>query len=325
MGPALALSLFVVLAALLTPRSRSALLLALARPRVAVLVSAMAPLGYGYGLWEQGSTVSPFVVTPTLAHLAVVWLLIHGGAMWLNAVLDRDVGAVLLGRSVEVPRGTAATGYGALALSIAGALPLGAVATSCAASCAALAVLYSHPRVALKGHPLGGPLTNALGYAVFPPIAGWSLSGAECNWRALLTLGALVLGILGLYFAAQAFQADEDRQRGYRTLVVTRGPAFTLRAARACFAVAMLELLFGAASGIYPRAFLLAALPCAMIDGHFARWAREPNGGDARWAAALVGRAVVVLLVVLGAAYAHHFAALAQGGPVAGRATAIVP
>ena len=292
---------------------------------MAGLVCALPLLGYGYGLWEAGSTVSPLVTAPILAHLAAVWLLVHCGAMWLNAVLDRDEGGVFLGRSVVVPRGTGAMGYAALGFAVLAALPLGVTATACVAGCAVLAILYSHPRIALKAHPLGGPLVNGVGYATLSPLAGFALVGVPSNWRALLTLGALIVGILGLYFAAQAFQADEDRQRGYRTLVVTHGPSFTLRAARVCFAAAMLELLLGAAIGIYPRALLAALVPCATIDGLLARWAREPNGGDARWAAQLAARCVVVLLVVIGAAYAHHFTALAQGGPVAGRATAIVP
>jgi len=34
---------------------------------------------------------------------------------------------------------------------------------------------------------------------------------------------------------------------------------------------------------------------------------------------------LVALLVVIGSAYAHHFVALANGAPVGGRGTAIVP
>lgn len=300
-------------------------LLVLARPKSAVLVCALPCLGYGYGLWEQGSTVSPLVVLPTLAHLVAVWLLGHAGALWLNAQLDRDEGSVLLGRSVRVPRGTGTIAYVALAASLAVALPLGWPATACVAGCAVLAVLYSHPRIALKGHPIAGPLINGVGYASLSPLAGWAISGARWSWRAPLTLAALVVGILGLYFAAQAFQGDEDRARGYRTLVVTHGPQFTLRIARLCFAVSMLVVLLGALIGIYPRAVLVALVPFVLVDRFAARWSRVPGGGDGEWATGLVVRLVVALLFVIGGTYAHHFVALVRGAPVGGRGTAIVP
>jgi hypothetical protein len=87
----------------------------------------------------------------------------------------------------------------------------------------------------------------------------------------------------------------------------------------------MLTLLLGAAVGVYPRAFLVALLPCALLDRFLARWVRAPGGGDGTWATGLVLRSIAVLLVVLGAAYAHHFTALARGTPGGGRGTAIVP
>ena len=309
----------------LTMASQGSRLLVLARPKTALLVCALPCLGYGYGLWEQGSTVSPLVIAPTLAHLVAVWLLGHVGSLWLNAELDRDEGPVLLARSVEVPRRTAALAYIALAASVLAALPLGGFVTACVAVCALLAVLYSHPRIALKGHPIAGPLVNAVGYASLSPLAGWAISGARGNWRGPLTLASLVVGILGLYVAAQAFQRDEDRARGYRTLVVTHGPQFTLRIARLCFAASMLVVLLGALIGIYPRAVLVALVPFALIDRFVARWSRVPGGGDGAWAAGLVLRLVVALLVVIAGAYAHHVVAFANGAPLGGLGTAIVP
>lgn len=300
-------------------------LVVLARLRSAVLVCALPMLGYGYALWELGSTVSPFVAAPTLAHLGAVWLLGHLGAMWLNAELDRDEGIVLLGRSVSVPRGTAALGYVALVLSVVLALPLGLAATACVVGCAGFAVLYSHPRIALKGHAVAGPLVNGVGYATLSPLAGWSTVGSIWSWRVPLTLAALVVGVLGLYFAAQAFQGEEDRKRGYHTLVVTHGPQFALRVARACFGVSVGVLLIGAIIGIYPRALLIATVPYLVVDRFVARWSRLPDGGDGKWASGLVVRLMVTLLFVIGGGYAHHFVALVHGTPVGGRGTAIVP
>jgi 4-hydroxybenzoate polyprenyltransferase len=300
-------------------------LVLLARPRGALLVCALPLLGYGYSLWEQGSTVSVVEVAPTLLHMAGVWLLGHMGAMWLNAELDRDEGAVLLGRSVTVPRGTGILAYCALALSILAALPLGWIASACVAGCAVMAILYSHPRIALKGHPIFGPLINGAGYATLSPVAGWAIATPTWNWRVPITLAGGVLGVLGLYFAAQAFQRDEDGRRGYRTLVVTHGPQVTLQVARVCIAISMGVLLFGSIAGIYPRALLIAALPCFLVDRWMARWSRVPGGGDGRWASGMVVRLMVALTLVLIGAYTHHFTQMAWDLPVGGLGTAITP
>ncbi len=112
-------------------RSVLSRLVVLVRPRAAVLVCVLPVFGFGYALWERGSTVSPLVVGPTILALMGVWLLGHVGAMWLNAELDRDEGAVILSRAVEVPRGTATLGYLALASSLLAAAPLGTLVLAC--------------------------------------------------------------------------------------------------------------------------------------------------------------------------------------------------
>lgn len=301
-------------------------LVLLARPRGAVLVCLLPVLGFGYGHWERGSQVSPLAVAPIILAIITVWLLGHAGAMWLNAELDRDEGAVLLGRAVRVPRGTGRLGYGALAASVAlAAAWLDAIALACVIGCALLAMLYSHPRIALKGHPLGGPLVNGVGYASLSPIAGWSLAQPIFTWRAPLTLLGLVLGVLGLYFAAQAFQRDEDAARGYRTLVVTHGPRVTLQVARACLSFAMWGLALGALAGIYPRAVLIATPLVVVVDRFMARWTSAPGGGDGRWALGMVKRLVLALVVVVATVYATHFAQILAGDPCGGLGTAIVP
>jgi 4-hydroxybenzoate polyprenyltransferase len=308
-----------------TLRSTAASLLWLARPKGAWLVATLPLIGFGYGLWERGSTVAPLVVLPTMGLLFGAWLVGHAGAMWLNAVLDRDHGPVLLGRAVSVPRGTAAAGYAALAGSVALAVPLGAVPALCTLGCALGAVLYSHPRIALKGAPVGGPLVNGVGYGALSPIAGWAAAGGVPTWRAGVTLALAVAFILGTYFAAQAFQQDEDARRGYRTLVVTHGPRWTLTAARACLLAASVGALALSAVGVYPRALLVAAPFLVGADRHLARWRRVSGGGDGRWAARLVLRLGLAAVVVVAAAYAHHFGQLLSGAPPGGCGTAVVP
>ena len=297
----------------------------LARPKGAWLIACLPLIGFGYGLWERGSTIHPRFVASTLALLWLAWIVGHAGAMWLNAVLDRDHGPVLLGRPVPVPRVTALAGYLALAASVAIAVPLGTVAAGCAAACAILSILYSHPRIALKGRAIGGPLVNGVGYGALSPIAGWSAAHVTPTWRAVLTLAFAVLLILGTYFAAQAFQAEEDRRRGYRTLVVTHGPRWTLTVTRVCFLVSVIGLLGLTVAGAYPRLFLVSVPIWWWADRHLARWRELPDGGDGRWAAGLVGRLAVGAIVVVIAAYVHHFDRLAAGEPPGGCGTAWVP
>jgi 4-hydroxybenzoate polyprenyltransferase len=307
------------------PGSTVARLVVLARPKGAWLIACLPLIGFGYGLWERGSTVALGVVAPTLALLWLAWVVGHAGAMWLNAVLDRDHGPVLLGRAVPVPRGTALAGYLALAGSVAIAIPLGTIAAACAAACALLSILYSHPRVALKGRPIGGPLVNGFGYGALSPIAGWSAADVTPTWRAGITLAFTVLLILGVYFSAQAFQADEDRRRGYRTLVATHGPRWTLTVTRACFRVSVIGLLVLTLVGAYPRLFLVSVPVWWWVDRHVTRWRRLDDGGDGRWAAGLVGRMAVGAIVVVIAAYVHHFDRIASSEPPGGCGTAWVP
>lgn len=300
-------------------------LFALARPKGAWIIASLPLAGLGYGLWERGSTISLGRVAPSLGLLWLSWLVGHAGAMWLNAELDRDHGPVLLGRAVPVPRGTALAGYGALALSVAIALPLGLVPAGCAAACAVLAVLYSHPRAALKGGAVGGPLINGVGYGALSPIAGWAVADVVPTWRAGLTLAIIVSMILGAYFAAQAFQRDEDARRGYRTLVVTHGPRWTLTMARACLLAGMLTALGLTALGAYPRALLVAAPLLWLADRHLAKWRNVPDGGDGSWAGRLIVWLALASLTIIFAAYVDHFTLLFRGLPPGGCGTAIVP
>jgi 4-hydroxybenzoate polyprenyltransferase len=304
------------------PRSTVLRLLVLARPRGAVLITALPLVGFGYALWERGSTITLVRVAPTLGLLAASWVLGHAGAMWLNAALDRDRGPVLLGRPVEVPASAPMAGYAALLASVGAALFLGVVPFVCALVCAVLAVVYSHPRAALKGSAIGGPLVNGVGYGSLSPLAGWAAADPVLTWRAPLTLGLSVAFILGTYFAAQAFQGEEDARRGYRTLVVTHGPAWTLGVAHACLRLAVIGMLAASVAGAYPR-LLLASLPVWLAaERHLEAW-RETPAADR--AGGLVGRLALGTLATVVTAYAHHFWLLAQDRPGGGCGTALVP
>jgi 4-hydroxybenzoate polyprenyltransferase len=250
------------------------------------------------------------------------WAALHAGTLWLNAALDQDDGEVLLGRSVPVPEGTRRVAGVALALALLLAVPAGPGVWGASLCCVVLAVIYSWPGLAWKGHPLGGPFVNLLGYGFLSPVAGWVVVGVPANPRTLAVAAGVATAVLGAYFAAQAFQGPEDRARGYRTLVATHGPAIVLRAARLCLALAWLDATVLAAVGWLPRASLLGVPLFWWVDRGLAGWERLPSGGGARDAAAFVRRVVLASVVVLTAVAVQYAVDSARGGPVAGLATA---
>ncbi|MGF1468722.1 MAG: UbiA family prenyltransferase [Sandaracinaceae bacterium] len=297
----------------------------LARPKVGLYVALLPIAGYGYGLWERGSTRTPREAAGDVGLLGLAWFLGHVGTVWLNAVLDRDEGGVLLGRPAAVPRGTSAAAYLALAGSVALAATLHTGAAALAAGCALLAVLYSHPATAWKGHPLAGPCVNVLGYGLASPLGGWVVASTPLTARTLLTLGIGVPFIVGAYLAAQAWQGPEDRARGYRTLVARVGPRTTLRLARACFLAGAGALALATAVGLYPRALLVALPAYVWADRWMQRWLEAPGGGSSAHASVLVGRLGLAALLTVGAAYGHQAYQLVHGLPPGGLGTAWVP
>jgi len=260
---------------------------------------------------------NPWNLVPVL----LAWSLLHAGTLWLNAAVDRDEGEVLMGRSVPPPQGTAVAGYAALAGCVALAAVAGPWVLASAAVCAVLAVLYSHPAVMWKGHPLGGPVVNLVGYGLLSPMAGYAVARVPVTARSLSVWVLVALGILGTYFAAQAFQQEEDAARGYRTLVATHGPKAPLWAARVCIGLAMAGGLALAAVGWLPRGCLVVAPGWWVLDRWMIRWLDQPGGGDATWALGFTRRLLWAGLLGLGAASWDYVAGSLRSEPVAGLGT----
>ena len=299
-------------------RGTVAALVALARPAGVWAPTLLPLLGYGWAHWDRAV---PAWRPEALAPLLLAWLLLNVGTLWLNAARDRDRGDVLFGRPVVVPPIAAPAGFAALAAAVALAAVAAPLAGVVAAIAALLAVLYSHPATAWKGHPFLGPTVNVVGYGVLSPIAGAALLPAPPTPRALLVLAATALTALGATFAAQAFQADEDRARGDRTLVATHGPGVTLAAARACFAGAAAVLAGLVIAGWLPLALAPGLLGAVVVDRHLARWAHRRDGGSERDARGLAWRGLAVLAALLALAGASHLVAALADRPVAGLAT----
>jgi 4-hydroxybenzoate polyprenyltransferase len=296
-----------------------AALWALARPRLLPFVLLLLVLGYGWGHWDHALALRGL---PALGWALAAWTALQTGTLWLNAALDRDQGEVLMGRAVPAPPGTAVCAYAALAAAVGLAFYSSALAGAACALCAILAVFYSHPATAWKGRPVLGPLVNLVGYGLLSPSAGWAAAGSAATARAVvvwLLAGAVVLGC---YFAAQSFQAGEDRARGYRTLAATHGPAAALTAARVCIGVGFLGGIALAVVGWLPRALLIPLPLWWWIDAWLRRWAAQPGGGGEVWARGLAWRMLLAAGLAVGAAYGDYLVAMAAGGPVAGLATA---
>lgn len=290
----------------------------LSRPRLAPFVITLPFLGWAFAHWDRALSLQH---PGAFAGVAFAWWWLHAATLWLNAAVDRDEGEVLMGEAVPPPAHTATLGYAGLAVSVvvaAAANPLSGVA---AALSAGMAVLYSHPATLWKAHPVGGPFVNWFGYGVLSPLAGWATAGVTLNPRTAVLWFLGSLGVLGAYFAAQAFQGAEDRARGYRTLVVTHGPRATLRAARLCVFVAFAGGVALAAIGWLPRLCLVAAIGWFFADRFFTQWLAQPDGGDESWARGFANRMLAALVLGVALAFTQYVIDSFEGRPVAGLGT----
>lgn len=274
-------------------------LIALARPRGLLLVSLLPVLGYSWAYWDHGCEVADFRAVPRLLWLALLWGVPHVGTMWLNAALDKDDTATLYGEAAKVPPGIERWAYATLLFSLVAAFATNVGLALCVLACAVLSVLYSHPRTAWKGHAVLGPATNAIGYGVLSPLGGFLYAEMPPTWRGGVVLATSVPWMLTAYFAAQAFQEEEDRSRGYRTLVAVHGPVTTLRVTRICLWIALVASAGLAIVGAVPRIVLVPLPLFFFLDRYLVRWSAQPKGGDAAWAGRFFARLAGVALLVL--------------------------
>ncbi|MBN2197311.1 MAG: UbiA prenyltransferase family protein [Polyangiaceae bacterium] len=275
-----------------------------ARLRMLPWVLGIVLFGYGFVHWDQDL----YLVEPgRLGLLLVAWTFGHAGTMWLNAALDREEGAAIFTRGSAIPRGLHGAAYVALVLSVGVAAAANTRAAGCAFGCALLAVMYSHPRLAWKGHPLGGPLVNVLGYGVFSPLAGAAVASESISVRLVVTLALWSLWLFGAYLSAQSFQEADDRRRGYRTFVVTHGPPAALAIARRSMNAAISGAFVLTLIGIYPRLPVLAFPGFLVADAWMRRWQLQSDGGGPDWAVGLFRRMVAVGLCVFVLAWCEYW------------------
>jgi len=281
-------------------------------------VIALVVGGWAWALWDRALMATH---TDTLVVVCAAWALLHAGTLWLNAAFDRDEGEVLLGRTVRPPSSIRAWGHGALLVAVALAFVGNPVSGAACLGAALLAVAYSHPRWGWKGHPVGGPLVNVVGYGLLSPLAGWALVEVSATPRTFAVWSLSAVGILGMYFAAQAFQAEEDRARGYRTLVATHGPAVVLGAARACMGIAVVGGTALALAGWIPRVCLFGVVAWWVLDRWLVAWAAQRGGGDVAWAQGFTARLMWTALLGIALAFGEYARESLAGEPVAGLGT----
>ena len=294
----------------------------LARPRMLPLLWMAVFFGFMLGHWEAGAH---FRGGTAFGVVMLAWSFLHLGTMWLNAARDRDEGPVMFGETAKVPSNAPRMGSVALALCALLACSQGPIIGGCGLGAVLLSILYSHPDIALKAHPLGGPAINILGYGLLTPVAGLAAARGGVGARTLGVLAITMMAMGSLSFAAQAFQQQEDTARGDRTLVATHGPWATITAARIFIGVANAMALLGSLLGWFPFACLVA-LPLAVhVDRYMARWAQIPGGGTPAHASGLIKRLLILLGVTVVAAIVEHIWDLLHGELPAGLNTAVVP
>lgn len=300
----------------------------LARPAGMPLVLALPATGYGFALWDRAL---PLIAPGSFALVLAAWWLLSAGTLWLNAALDQDDDDVLMAPArarlpdpAHLPTGLWGWGLAALAAATATAWAAGPVPGALATACSLLAVGYSHPRTAWKGHPVLGPAINVAGYGLASPIAGFSVAESPPTGRAVFALALLAAWVGATYFGAQGFQHDADASRGYRTLVVTAGPRTTILTARALYAVAIGGLVAGTVYGLFPRLVTVVVVPWAWLDSHLARWAAAPELGVAA-GRTMLRRATVLAATVMAGVTAAHLIQLHSHGPPGGMGTAWRP
>lgn len=293
----------------------------LQRPSVLCIVLAMVLGGFGFSHWDHAA---PAQGLSRLAWTLLAWAALNAGTLWLNADVDRDSGEVLLGQALPVPDGLNRWAYGALLIALGLACVAGGATGLVMSACVVLSVAYSHPSLLWKGHPVLGPLVNWLGYGILSPYAGHLASGLPATARGLALLLTSSLAVLGAYFAAQAFQLEEDRARGYRTLIVTGGPEVTLRVAQGLMTGAWVGLVGMSLAGWLPRALLLIAPLWLWVWGWFRAWRSLGDGGTEWMARGLIKRCGMLALISFILVFGIYIRESMLGLPVAGQGTAIV-
>lgn len=277
-----------------------------------------------WGLWLAGGVEDVFRTAVAFLSLHVF---LYGGTNALNSYYDRDTGPIGgMWSPPPVDRGLLPWAWGVQLLGLPLAWWVGGHFLLVWLMLLGLATAYSHPRWRWKAHPWGAVATVAWGQgglgalagvmAVAERGAGWSA------WRLLLDpwLGFGLLAaaclVVGLYVVSQAYQTEEDRARGDRTLpvILGAGPAMRLATLASGVGAVLVCGLVAVRFGWGLAAPL--ALGLGLLGGYPWRWAA---GYDERDVAGNFRRAMM-LLMLGGGGLSLYFLVLLALASVGGQA-----
>ncbi|MEZ4869147.1 MAG: UbiA family prenyltransferase [Caldilineaceae bacterium] len=205
-------------------------------------------------------------------------LFLYGGMTAFNSYYDQDEGPV--GGLKQPPPAIAALLPFSLLMQILGALLAAFVNWSFLLiylTIFGMATAYSHPRVRLKGRPLGGLITVGLGQGVLAALGGWVVAQPTVATLGLpegLGILAVTLVTIGFYPLTQIYQIDEDLARGDLTFAAWAGPrrtfvfAVIVQALAALLLVMIIYTLLGlwqaTVVGLFYSALLAATIQWAL-------------------------------------------------------------
>ena len=184
----------------------------------------LAPV-YLWGWLVSGGGLSREVI---LGFVAFHFFL-YSGVTAFNSYYDRDLGPV--GGLEHPPPASNALLPFSIAVQLIGwaiAVAVNPLFFAAYGTFIGLSIVYSHPRIRLKAHPLRSVFVVGIGQGALAFLAAWAAARGEIG-SALSPYGAIgalaaVLLILALYPLTQLYQIDEDRNRGDRTIAVAWGP-----------------------------------------------------------------------------------------------------
>lgn len=241
----------------------------------------------------------------------VTFLIVHvglyGGATAFNGYHDRDSGPIAFLKRPPAPwRRLELYAVAIQVLSILALTTVRPLAGLVASIMVLAGTAYSHPKWRWKASTWGSTLAVSLGQGMGGFFLGYLVPGGNLppSLDSLLLAGAAGLVTAGIYPITQAYQIEEDRERGDITLPVRVGWRATLLFSAIATSMG-LSLLAVAGIGYIPSIGIAASAAAPVFYGFaLAAWWRRFDGLDPGrnhdWAMGIgVGAAIYFWLILI--------------------------